>query len=354
LQVNRSALAALVLLATSHPLLAQEPLAHTPAFQGFIFGDVDYVARDRAATDGFLIGQIVAHGNARLSDRLTFFGEFSATSHPDSYSFEVERAILRYDFADQFKVSVGRYHTPISYWNTAYHHGLWLQTSVGRPEIIKVGGRFMPVHFVGAVAEGTLNNRALSFSYEAGVGNGRGSNIARAGDAGDLNRSRAAVVAAQVRPGDVGLQLGASAYFDEITPALTSSVDERITSAHAVWDRGAPEIILEYANVRHEPRGGSTSFTSNGWYAHAGYRLPGALSRWKPYARLERLDSDQSDPVFAGAVDDYHAVVAGLRFDFETLGALKAEYRRERFGAAAEVNGLYLQVAFAVPLSGGM
>jgi hypothetical protein len=348
----RLLLLAFTLLFFPYNLAGQEPVSAGPTFHGFMFGDVVYVARSAASNDGFLVGQMVAHGNGRLSTRLTLFGELSASARPDSYAFEVERAILRYDFIDEFKLSVGRYHTPVSYWNTAYHHGLWLQTSIARPEIIKVGSRFLPVHFVGVMAEGMLSATAVSLSYEAGIGNGRGANIARAGDAGDLNRSRAAVVAARVRPGHFGLQLGGSVYFDRVSVAL-SSFNERIASAHAVLDHGSLEAGLEYANVRHESRATSDEHSSEGWYAHAGYRLPGALSKWKPYARVERLDSNLADPVFT-TVEDYRAIIGGLRFDFEGLAALKGEYRRERFGPGSDVNGLYFQVAFAVPLSGGM
>ena len=334
---------------------AQEHMT-TPAFHGFLFGDVVYVARERATTDGFLVGQMVGHGNARLSDRVSFFGEVSATARSDSYAFEVERAIIRYDFADYLKISAGRYHTPVSYWNVAYHHGLWLQTTVARPEIVKVGGRFIPVHFIGVVAEGTLNASAGSLSYEAGIGNGRGAVISRGGDAGDLNRSRASVMTLRARPGDFGLQIGGSLYYDDIS-VVPGQVDEQIASAHIVWDRGAPEFAAEYAVVRHEPDAGGNSVDSEGWYVHAGMRLPGPLSKWKPYVRLERLDSKAGDPVFStigSAVADYRAAIGGVRFDFDGLAALKAEYRRERFGNGPDVNGLYLQVAFAIAVSGGM
>jgi hypothetical protein len=351
LRIGRVLLAALAIFATTETASAQEPVK-TTGFHGFLFGDVVYVARERASSDGFLVGQLVGHGNAHMSERVSFFGEASATARPDGYAFEIERAILRYDFADALKLSVGRYHTPISYWNTAYHHGLWLQTSVARPEIIKVGGRFMPVHFIGLLAEGMLNTGVTSFSYEVGVGNGRGSNLARGGDAGDVNRSRATLAAARLRPFDYGLQLGGSIYMDRV-PAATTSLDERITSAHLVWDRGAPELIAEYAWVRHEPDAGS-AFMSEGWYAHAGYRLGGPFYRFKPYLRAERLDANAADPVFTGVVEDYRASVAGLRYDFDAFASIKGEYRRERFGASAAVNGLYLQVAFAIASGGVM
>jgi len=200
------------------------------------------------------------------------------------------------------------------------------------------------------------------------VGNGRGFNIARGGDAGDINRKRGAVLAARLRPGESGLQLGGGLYFDRVTlnaPNISeddfytpstaippNSYNERIASGHVVWDRGAPEIVLEYSRVRHERS--DTSWTSEGWYAHAAVALPGRLAHLKPYARLERLDADSKDPVFGTVVGDYRAVIGGLRYDFETLAALKAEYRREQFAGGPKVNGLYLQVAFAIPLSGAM
>lgn len=30
---------------------------------------------------------------------------------------------------------IGRFHTPLGYWNTQYHHGSYLQTSATRPDI---------------------------------------------------------------------------------------------------------------------------------------------------------------------------------------------------------------------------
>jgi hypothetical protein len=63
----------------------------------------------------------------------------SATARSNDFVVDVERLIIRYDFADFFKVSAGRYHTPHSFWNTEYHHGLWLQTTTARPEMIRFG-----------------------------------------------------------------------------------------------------------------------------------------------------------------------------------------------------------------------
>jgi hypothetical protein len=344
-------LAATLVRVADAPVQAQHPDNTHSRFTGFLFGDVTFAASEADGPEGFVIGQLVGHGNALLTERLSFFGELSVTARPTGYAFEVERAIIRYDFADLLKLSVGRYHTPISYWNTAYHHGLWLQTSIARPELIRIGGTFLPVHFVGALAEGTVPGSALTFSYEAGVGNGRGTLIARPGDAGDENDEIAAVLRARVRPGfATGLQFGGSLYLDRITTG-TAAADERIASAHAVWESGAPELIAEYVHVRHEADDASEA-TSQGFYVQAGYRLPGSLAALKPYGRLERLHVDAADPVFAG-LTDYDAMILGVRWDFESLAALKAEGRHDRAGGDWR-NSLFVQIAIVVPSFGSV
>jgi hypothetical protein len=74
----------------------------------------------------------VVHVSATLSENLVFFGEASVTAQSSGLALATERLILPYEFNDPLKVSAGRYDTPISYWNTAFHHGLWLQGSTGK------------------------------------------------------------------------------------------------------------------------------------------------------------------------------------------------------------------------------
>src|SRR5260221_8972232 len=120
---------------------------------------------------------------SELSQRVTSFGELSLSARVDAgtgtppatgFNTEVERMIIRFDHSDRLKVSVGRYHTPINYWNTAFHHGQWLQTSISRPEMTQFGGRFIPVHFVGGLLEGALPAGGMNLNYNVGMGNGRG------------------------------------------------------------------------------------------------------------------------------------------------------------------------------------
>ncbi|MGH8223756.1 MAG: hypothetical protein ACREQZ_12365 [Woeseiaceae bacterium] len=318
-----------------------------PEFHLMGFGDLSYVSADGTSADGFVIGQGVAHLSAALSESLGVFGEFSATARDSEYSFEIERLIVKYDFSDRFKLSAGRYHTPIGYWNSAFHHGAWLQTSVLRPEMVKFGSRVVPIHFVGILLEGNLPSTELGLNYKAGLGNGRHSNIARAGDAGDVNGDRAWMLQIGARPRALrNLDLGIGYYTDEISLPGEPEIGEETVSAHAAWTRERPEIIVEYLHSEHD-----SALSTGGvdaWYAQFAWRLPGERSEWKPYARLESIDVDATDPLLAAIEPDYDAGILGLRWDFNHYAALKGEYRNEEFGNNGREHNVRLQLAFVL------
>ena len=103
---------------------------HYPSLQIRGFGDVDFSATDqKGTTSGFNLGQLDLHLASALSRKVSYYGEMTFNALPTGYTVEVERSIIRYDYNDFFKVSFGRYHTPIGYWNTAFHHGQQLQAA---------------------------------------------------------------------------------------------------------------------------------------------------------------------------------------------------------------------------------
>ena len=332
---------------------------HTfPALHFRGFGNLNFSAtNDPATKSGFTLGQFILHVASPISRKVSVFGEMSFTAAPTSYTLDVERYLIRYDLNDYFKLSFGRYHTPINYWNTAFHHGLWLQTTIDRPEMIRFGGRFQPVHFIGMLAEGNMPSGMLGLGYNVGIGNGRAGSIARAGDSGDINNGRAVVVSVFSRPAAVnGLEVGGAVYRDEITPSPAvfgnPSFRELITSAHIVWTRGAPEFLTEFAHVRHEGELTREVFNSQAAYAQFGYRLPGPAHKWKPYYRFEWSNISPNDPLFAVsdptvAVRDLAGSTVGIRYDIVNLAAFKLEYRHTaRNPGIPLVNGLFVQTAF--------
>ena len=357
----RTAIKRLVLIATflvvagpSYAQTAEEItssiISGDPEFNFMGFGDLNYISRDGNNEDGFTIGQVVAHMSASLSDSFSIFGEFSGTGKDSGYSFEVERLIAKYEFSDLFKLSGGRYHTPIGYWNSAYHHGSWLHTSVSRPEMVKFGSKLVPIHFVGILMEGTLPRNRFGLSYSAGFGNGRHENVARSGDAGDINSDKAWMVQVQSAPDRFfGLKLGLGFYNDEITPDDRPDIKENTVSAYVAWAKESPEVIIEYMHSTHEQLlDSSVSGDVDAWYAHFAYRLKGKRRDWKPYIRFEKTEVDDTDPLLFDQGLDFDASILGLRWDFNPYAALKAEYRNEEFDNNGRENNFRLQLSFVL------
>jgi hypothetical protein len=341
----------------THDMQAMPEQQEYPRLKIAGFGDVNFATtKHPEGPRGFSEGQLALHMTSQLSPRVTFFGELSFSARADAgtgtppatgYNVEVERMVVRFDHNDQLKVSFGRYHTPINYWNTAFHHGQWLQTTIARPEMIQFGGRFLPVHFIGALVEGALPAGGWNVNYKAGVGNGRGSVISRGGDAGDVNGHRAWLLNGYSKPDALyGLEFGGALYEDVVTLENQRDFDERIVSAYAAWQKEEPELIAEFAAVRHRENGVDTATWSQAFYLQAAWRLPPLDRAFKPYYRFEYTDVDDADEVFA-AVSNLNMSIAGVRYDLSPHAAMKTEYRTWTRGEGSVRNhGGFFQVCF--------
>ena len=329
---------------------AVSPMPTQPEFQFLGFGDISYISRDTGAPDGFTIGQAVAHVTASLDDRLRVFGEFSMTAKDSEFKTSVERLIVRYDFSDRYKLSGGRYHSPIGYWNSAFHHGAWLQTTTSRPESTRFGSKIIPIHFVGVLLEGSMPRNRWGLSYKAGFGNGRHANVAQAGDAGDINGDRAWLLQLNAAPDRFfGLKTGVGFYTDTVTPNDRPEIDEKTYSVYAAWEKESPELIFEYLHSDHKlASDGSVGGSVDAYYAQFAYRLSGARNQWKPYTRYESTDVDDSDPLLGDQGLDYTAAILGVRWDFNAYAAIKGEYRSEEFNNGGRENNFRLQISFVL------
>ena len=331
----------------------QQLETHYPSLQIRGFADADFSATDEKGTNsGFSLGQFDLHIASALSPKISYFAEITVNAHPQDYTIEMERTFIRYAYNDYFKISFGRFHTPIGYWNTAFHHGAWLQTTVDRPFLVKVGGTFTPLHFVGALAEGNIPSGGLGLGYNVGIGNGRGSLIARPGDAGDVNNNRAWVAKVFARPARLyGLEVGGSVYRDKITLPVGPEFREWISSGYLVWSKGAPEFLAEFENVNHRNIATNQVANSDAWYAQLGYRLPWFERSVKPYYRFEYTHMPLSEQVFV--FQPQIESLMGVRYDISSFAAFKVEYRHSSSHAAQGVNpalpainGAFIQTAF--------
>src|SRR2546425_4637953 len=342
---------------------AEQTAAAQPQFPSLElrgFSDFNFSGSDqKGAHSGFSEGQLTLHLVSALAPKVSFFSELTLSARRDAglgaapgFNPEVERAIIRFDQSDAFKVSFGRYHTPINWWNTAYHHGQWLQTTVSRPEMVQFGGSFIPIHFVGAQVEGTIPAGGMNLNYNLGLGNSRGPVLSRAADFGPYNNNKAWLANLSARPNHAyGLQFGGSVYQDRLdVTGAPLRFREWITSGHVVWTRETPEIIAEVANIRHRDLAGVLAVSnSQAFYVQSAYRLPLANRAWKPYYRYEYIHIPKSAVAFRGLPNlmNLSGSIIGLRYDLTEFAALKFEYRNQRRPPdLMRVNSAWIQTSF--------
>ena len=319
---------------------------------------------DPESNSHFAVGQFNLFMTSRLSPRANVLAELVVESDSrNSVGLDLERVLFNYSIADSLHVSVGRYHTAIGYYNTAYHHSGWMQTAIDRPFIFNFedDGGILPIHNVGVSLAGRIPSGGLGLHYIAEIGNGRTSRT-RLDEAVqtsvDENGHKAFNLALGVHPEKwYGLQAGVSFYSDRLTPApgtllenpanpfpidvaARPRIDERIFSAYAVYQNTRFEFLNEALLLQHHLDGYRT-FQTPGFYTQVSNRF----GSWRPYVRFQYMNANRYEPVFGDAGLRY-GPSAGIRFDVNEFAAFKIQYDRTMLRDESSRNGVGTQVAF--------
>lgn len=324
------------------------------------FGDVSlHGDSQKGDTTSFSLGQLDLFVTSDISDKFKFLSEIVFEGGPDNiygttagstntFSVDVERYVLQYSPNDYLNISAGRGHTAIGYYNTAYHHSTWLQTTTGRPFLFEFEDRggILPIHTIGVSASGLLPSGPLGLHYDAEVGNGRASRTPLTeepvqNEIDDQNH-KAFNLALFARPETVrGLQAGFSIYRDLLAPAHSPRIGETILAAHAVLIRPAYEWLNEALLDRHSVLGTGAVFNTPGFYT----QISRQYQAFRPYFRYQYLNVANNEPVFPD-VGLRHGPSLGLRFDASESVALKFQYDYTFLRNQPGVNGLTLQAGF--------
>ena len=237
---------------------------------------------------------------------------------------------MRYDANDYFKLSFGRYHTPINYWNTAFHHGQWLQTTISRPEMTQFGGSFIPVHFIGTLVEGAMPAGGLESELQRrdwATGAGR-SSAAAAISATSITTARGWSTLSSSPMRLYGLQVGGSVYRDLINPldgAGGARVDpigaHRVAEGDAGGDRGVCQC--------HPPAGQRRAAVEQPGVLCAGGVPAAGLTRSLEAVLPLRADPHPQVGLRSSAVvpSIRRRPRSGVRYDISAFAAFKIEYR---------------------------
>ncbi len=241
------------------PVAAPEPtpVAETPPVRAVndrltlnVFGDVGFHATDapEVSSNTFNIGNLDIFMTSRLSEKVSLLGEVLFIANSDNtISADIERLLLRYRYNDYFAFAMGRYHTSIGYYNTAFHRGAWFETAIGRPFMYAFDDE-IPLQEVGVTTSGQIPSGKLGLHYVAEVGNGRlhTLNTEPAQNTQDHNNGKSFNVALFARPTVVpDLQVGFSIYHDYLTFPDHIDHGELIATVYAVYVNSKYELLNE-------------------------------------------------------------------------------------------------------------
>lgn len=273
------------------------------------------------------VGQLTVHATVDLGANFGAFTEVTINSVP-GWEVRVERLLLFWEQSDNLKLTVGRYHLPVTWWNATFHHGLWLQTTLRRPTIVGFNDAFVPNHAVGLMADGLVPGlSSLGLRYHASVTGGGNDHFYTHGDHGSEKSRLAYTGSLYVEPPTApNLRVGAVAYYDPQRIRNEVVTPETTLAAHVVWTGEEPELLAEVVQVNHEQDNrGVRSFRSSwGGYVQAAWRLPVMQGRWKPYARFDWLQLDKSDTALSTSKSQRLGTL-GVRFDPTMWLALKVD-----------------------------
>jgi hypothetical protein len=311
------------------------------------FGDVGFRATDQPGeTTSFSLGQLDLFLTSSLADRLNILSELVFRAGTDNrYVVNAERLLLQYTPSPYLSLAVGRYHTAIGFYNTAYHHGSWFETAVTRPTIFAYRGGLIPIHDVGVMASGRVPSGRLGLGYVFELGNGQSSQSASAEatqNAIDENDGKAVNIGFFAKPDFVpGLQAGFSAHVDRLHPATAPRATQTTYAAHAIYQSQTFEWLNEAVAVRSARSAPATDTTTTGFYTQVSRQL-GTV---RPYFRYQLVDAHDLDLAFR-ALGHRHGPTLGARYDLGKFAAVKAQYERTARRGLPAVNGFASQLAF--------
>ncbi|KAA6455842.1 hypothetical protein DYQ86_26750 [Acidobacteria bacterium AB60] len=313
-------------------VLANSPGSPTPATQG--------------GNATFALGLMDLFVTSQITEKFSYLTEIGFEADPASngVGVDLERAQISYMQSDKFSFSAGRTHAMLGYYNSAFHHGTWFQTTIDRPRIFEFedSGGPLPIHNIGVSAMGKLPGNKVQLHWFGEVGNGKQtyslqSTVTPANVLAD-HTGKSTNIGFYLTPRtENNLRAGFNWYQASLVPQIgqmpgygtpafpfpnaASYYKQNIFIAHAIYITPTFEFMAEDAEIRDRARGANQPLYTSGGYA----QISRAFGSMRPYFRYQWLNPNFRDPNNAW-VGRWVGPSPGVRWDINTFVALKTEF----------------------------
>ncbi|MEO8310611.1 MAG: hypothetical protein ABI520_05515 [Caldimonas sp.] len=320
-----------------------------------IHGFADVQAAASSAADplrlkGFNGGTLDLYLTPQFGNRIRSLIEIAVEYEPGTRStaIDMERLQLGYTVSDELTLWMGRFHTPFGVWNTSFHHGANLQTSIYRPRFIEFEDRggIIPAHSVGLWGNGKADVGAGKLTYDVYISNGpsirdRELDFHPFTDADDRKMFG---VNFGFQPSGVlrGLSAGLHGFTSRVavhsaSDAVVNRSHLQMAGAYSAYDAKDWEIFAEYYRFFNRDDLSDVRHKSHAGFIHAG-RTFGTLT---PYLRYERVSLDPTDIYFNSQRTgrSYTRQVVGSRYALDARSSVKFELSRTDEAALNQYDG---------------
>jgi hypothetical protein len=291
-----------------------------------------------------------------LTDRVSVLGEVLLVPGQDNIiELDLERLLFQFKQNDNFNLAIGRNHTSIGYYNTAFHRGAWFQTAVESPYIFAFDdqGGFLPLQQIGVTINGQIPSGKFGLNYVAEIGNGQshtpGTDPVQSFR--DTNNGKSFNFALFARPSETpGLEAGFSIYHDNLTFPDKINHDELISTVYLIYANSNYEFLNEGLLVRHSGSrtGAPAIFHTPGFYTQFSRRF----GKYRPYFRYSYVNAGVTEPIYGDPADGplvgrRNGPTIGLRYDLNDHAAFKLQYDHLAQRGQSGFNALETQFSFA-------
>ena len=293
-----------------------------------------------------------------------FLTEFLKSSREN----ELERFQFGWRILPGKSLWAGRFHNPLSFWNTQMHHGDYLQTSLSRPTVANYEDESgpLPAHISGFLLESSRTAGDSEINYMAGLGIGPTFNVTLQ-PLDLLDPTHPGKITASFRlgyhpevgnPNQFGAAIGyariplSNALTDPVSNLLIDEVRQTVFSTFLNVEQNKFHLIGELFVFDDHVSGAAntTRYTTLSAYLQPEYKL-GESGTTTIYGRVETTPRAAQDG-YLSLLPEFspHQQVAGFRFDITPKQAIKVEAGRTSRQDGLEFNSISAQWSMVLPL----